>query len=321
MTIHLSRLAAIAVALESTPGTATAPTLPDDADIVVYEPTITIEPQITARNPVHSKLSKQAPSVGGRAARLTFRTELKGSGTAGTAPSFGPLLQAAGLKETVVAVTSVTYAPDDETIDKTVTVDYYQHQRRFRMVGCKVNFKISADSGSHGMVEWEIRGKLDPTNPLTDDGTADLAAITFESTKPPVFMGTNIASFFSINPLISHFELDAGNTLSLVPSANDATGYKRAHIVDRNPKGSLDPEAIENATFANVLIGKWLNATAGALTVAIGATAGNIITISASATNIEQDSPADREGIVVDQVQFMIAGALDADAEYSIAFT
>lgn len=321
MTIHLSRIAVVAAALEATPGTATAPTLPADADIVAYDPAITVEPQVTPRNPVHSKLSKLGSSVGGRAARFTFRTELKGSGTAGTAPSFGALLQACGLKETVVAVTSVTYTPDDETTDKTVTIDFYQHNRRFRLVGCKGNFKIMAESGSHGMIEWEFRGKLDPTNPLTNDGTAALASITYESTKPPVFMGTNIATFFTVNPLLNRFEFDAGNVLTLVPSANDPTGYKRSHIVDRNPSGSLDPEMIENATFANTFIGRWLNATSGALSVVIGATAGNIITISAAANQIQQVSPGDREGIGVDQVQFQITGTLDADAEYSIAFT
>ncbi len=44
---------------------------------------------------------------------VDFDVELQGCGTAGTAPAFGPLLKACGLSETVVAVTSVAYQPDE----------------------------------------------------------------------------------------------------------------------------------------------------------------------------------------------------------------
>ncbi|MCK7495178.1 MAG: hypothetical protein MZW92_31855 [Comamonadaceae bacterium] len=43
--------------------------------------------------------------------QLTFDVEIKGSGAAGTAPELGVLLKGCGFGETVVAVTSVTYAP------------------------------------------------------------------------------------------------------------------------------------------------------------------------------------------------------------------
>lgn len=321
MTLHLSRIGVVAVALETTPGTAVAPTLPADATILVYDPQIAPDPQVTPLNPVHSKLSKRGHVVGGRSIRFTFRSELRGSGTAGTAPTFGKLLQAAGLKETLVVSTSATYAPDDETLDKTVTLDFYDHQRRFRLTGCKANFKIRANAGEPGWIDWEVRGKMDPTDPLTDDGTDGLAAITYGTTKPPVFMGTNIASFFSQNPLLNSFELDAGNSITLVPSANDPTGFKRSHIVDRNPVGSFDSEKVENATFASTLIGRWVTGATGALSVALGATAGNIITITAATIQITQVTPGDREGIGTDQVQYAVLGTPDNDAEYSIAFT
>lgn len=321
MTLHLSRIGVIAVAIETTPGTALAPTLPGDATTLVYDPQVAPDPQVTPLNPVHSKLSKRGHVVGGRSIRFTFRTELRGSGTAGTAPTYSKLLQASGLKETLVAITSATYAPDDETLDKTVTLDFYDHRRRFRIVGGKVNFKIHANAGEPGWIDFEVRGKMDPTDPLTDDGTDGLAAITYGTTKPPVFMGTNIASFFTQNPLLNSFELDAGNSITLVPSANDPTGFKRSHIVDRNPVGSFDSEKVENATFGSTLIGRWVTGTTGALSVALGATAGNIITIAAAVIQITQVTPGDREGIGTDQVQYAILGTPDSDAEYSIAFT
>jgi hypothetical protein len=54
--------------------------------------------------------STRGTLVANKRVSITFDVELSGSGTAGTAPAFGPLLKAAGLSETVVAITSVTYA-------------------------------------------------------------------------------------------------------------------------------------------------------------------------------------------------------------------
>jgi hypothetical protein len=54
--------------------------------------------------------STRGTLVANKRVSITFDVELAGSGSAGTAPAFGPLLKAAGLSETVVAVTSVTYA-------------------------------------------------------------------------------------------------------------------------------------------------------------------------------------------------------------------
>lgn len=44
-------------------------------------------------------------------AKITFNVELSPSGTAGTAPAWGPLLRACGVAETIAAATSVTYNP------------------------------------------------------------------------------------------------------------------------------------------------------------------------------------------------------------------
>ena len=47
---------------------------------------------------------------------VTFEVEMAGSGTAGTAPAFGPLLKACGNSETIVTDTSVTYAPSKQQL-------------------------------------------------------------------------------------------------------------------------------------------------------------------------------------------------------------
>lgn len=327
MTTHLTRIAVLAVAVESTPGTAAAPTLPTDAAIVVYEPNVTWDPTITPRDPVHSKLSKPGAIVGSRRGTVTFRTEIKGSGTAGTAPMLDVLLKGCGCSVANVVATSDIYTPDDVNFGvaaanpATVTMDFYQDKRRFRMVGCMGNPRITARSGEPGWLEFEFQGVSDPTDPLTNDDVASIAAITYESTKPPAFMGSTRGTFFATNPLLSTFELDFGNEVTVIPSANAVNGYSHARIVNRNPTGSFDSEMVENATFGNTAHGRWVNGTEGALSVILGATAGNIFTLAAAAMQITGVSPGDRDGIGVDTISFQINSALDSDAEFSLKFT
>ena len=53
--------------------------------------------------------SEQLPA--GIHSELDFEVELAGSGAAGTAPAWGPLIRACGMSETITAATDVKYAP------------------------------------------------------------------------------------------------------------------------------------------------------------------------------------------------------------------
>ncbi len=201
-------------------------------------------------------------------------------------------------------------------------MDLYQHQRRFRMIGCMGNARMTARSGEPAFIEFEFSGVVDDTDPLTDDDTESLAAITYETTKPPAFMGASTVTFIGITPYTTQWELDFGNTVTVIPSANAAHGYDHARIVDRNPNGSLDVEAVEQGTYSNSTHGAWEAGTKGAMTIVIGATAGNICTLTTgSKTQITNVQPQDRDGIVVDQTSYEIKATPDSDSEFSIAFT
>jgi len=69
------------------------------------------------RNNLQPSLSRITQVAGERSAVISFSTEVKGSGTAGTAPpNLSKPMQACGFDETIVAVTSVTYAPVSEAV-------------------------------------------------------------------------------------------------------------------------------------------------------------------------------------------------------------
>ena len=88
---------------------------------------------------------------------VTFEVEMVGSGAAGTAPAFGPVLKACGNSETVVTSTSVTYAPVSSSFDS-VTLYYYTDGVRHKVTGARGSFSISAEVGAIPVISFTMIG-------------------------------------------------------------------------------------------------------------------------------------------------------------------
>lgn len=114
MTTTLIRMrnAAVAVKLETTPGTDAIAGTPAAGDWVAADATIAMNP-ITISDPSFTgSLDTQPDSIGGFRPTITLNVPLRGSGTAGTPPTLGALLQACTMKltETTAAVGAPTAA-------------------------------------------------------------------------------------------------------------------------------------------------------------------------------------------------------------------
>jgi len=111
----------IAAREEETEGTAI--TLSNTyADIKCENVTFTPDLPFYPRAATSASFSRFAGTSGGpRFAEIAFEVSIAGSGTAGTAPSWGPLLKACGFYESLVASTSATYGP--RTANPSTTVD------------------------------------------------------------------------------------------------------------------------------------------------------------------------------------------------------
>ena len=112
MATLLSRQAIVAGKIEVTEGT--AETLAGTDALLVYDVAFTPDVATFERTPARSTLSK-LPSVRGvKLGTLTFRTELKGSGSVGTAPEWDEFLQGCGFAKAAVssiAIGAVTGGP------------------------------------------------------------------------------------------------------------------------------------------------------------------------------------------------------------------
>src|SRR5690349_14386461 len=108
MTIS-TREQALFAKLESTFGTFNTPVGADALQVMNLKPNPAENLRWVKREIISAFLNDAQGLYAGALFGFEFDVELKGSGAAGTAPRFGPLLQACGMTETIVPATSVAY--------------------------------------------------------------------------------------------------------------------------------------------------------------------------------------------------------------------
>jgi hypothetical protein len=264
------------------------------------------------RENTSSSLSQFSSVAGARSATIEFDVEIKGSGTAGTAPALGKLLQGCGFGETLVAVTSATYKPASASI-ASLTVAGYVDGVCKKIWGARGNVQLKLKAGSPGALHFTFTG--------ADFSVTDVAllstGVAYESTKPPAFLSASL-TVDSYAALLDSLTIDMGNKIALRKDANSGSGHKSAVIAGRSPKITIDPEFVLVAAYD--FYGKWRSGNEGALTCALTGAAGNICTITAPKVQYVGVSDQEREGIQV----VGIDGRLNRNAgddELQIAFT
>lgn len=307
----------IGIKIEATQGTAVPVTATDFllAEDVSIAPSL----QLLQRNSKRNSLDQLAHVVGKRHFEVSFKTEVKGSGTAGTAYApLDALMQACGFSSTTVAVTSVTYAPISSPPSsnfygpgKSVSIEVYLDGIKHVAAGCVGDVSIQIEAGGIAYYHFTLKGLYaQPTD--TTAGTQ-----TYNATLPAIVESASFSAL-SFAAIISKLEISAGNTISERPSASAAGGLLGFSITDRNPKGSFDPEAETIAThdFYNKLIA----GTQGIVTVTIGATAGNITTISCPKAQYAGLKSGNRNGFLTFEIPLVLAQST-GDDWVSIALT
>jgi len=292
----LKKRSVLLVKEESVYGTDPTPSASTDAllgiDVKVKE-----TPTAEERPVNKATLGKTASLLGKIHTEISFSVELKGSGTKGTAPRIGDLLEACGFTETIYAGSSVSYAPASASI-KSVTIYAYLDGRLHIVKGARGSVKINIEAGKRGLLEFTMKGLYAaPTD------TA-LPSATYEETVPPVAKGCTLSVNSVTSLVVQKTEIDLGNKVAERPSLIGTGGIAGFDITERDPSITLDPEAVSIATYdfrADLLT------TPRAFSLTIGATAGNIITVTAPKLNTKSFEYADRDGILVESIKGELA--------------
>lgn len=248
---------------------------------------------------------------------LKFKTPLRGNRTDGSADDISagsisqaieidPLFQACDYAATYTAESgsgtrdgNVIYAHTDPT-DEGVKVAFYfwTKQKKHSIQQAKGTFQVVAEAGKIPYIEWTFSGLY--VAPVDATFPTDAA---FEDTKPPLVIGCGTVTIGAYTPVFTRLDLSVNNTVSRRLDIAATDGIKGFIITDHQPTGSIDPEAVTEAT--NPFWANWKSDAVKTLTVAIGSQTGNKIQITAVTQAIDVNY-GEREGLRIHNKQFEV---------------
>jgi len=244
---------------------------------------------------------------------LSFGVFMVGSGAAGTAPKYDPILKACGLSAATVSSTSVTYTPSTLATQSSVTFYVNYDGVRHKVTGCRGTFSISCAVNEIPRINFEMQGIFNtPTDTALPTVTKSLQP------DPVLFKNGNTSSFsvFGFSGALQSWELDFANEVIYRELVG---GTKEALITDRRPSGSMVIEAValSSKNFFTLATGT----TTGTNTWSHSGGAGNIVTVSCPQTDLGQPTYEDSDGITMLNLPFYATPTDAGSDEFSLAFT
>lgn len=255
---------------EVTPGVDPTPTPAANSILVRAAMPQMINAEFVERNNLRGYKGNFGQLAVGVHREFEFEVELAGSGAAGTAPKWAPLLMACGFSETLVVSTTATYQPISSG-DTTVTLYGYLDGLLFKMTLCKGTVSFELNAKAIPVMKFKFFGEY---SAATD--TTFPTGMVFTGFTKPLTVGKVNTPTFSIHGhagVCSALSFDVANALTY----RDLIGYSGAFSADRKPTGSA---TIELPSVASANFGELARlGTEGALQVIHGTTAGNIIQV------------------------------------------
>lgn len=288
----LARKKQLAAKIESVKGTRETSLAAADADVLADSIDFSFAPEEIQREYLRATFSKDTSIVGPLIATIACKVELKGSGTATTAPSWGKLLTGCGFAETVGS-SSVTYQVDTDDADtETLTMGVYNDGHLRILYGARgtVTFEFTANRMAYANYAF--------TGMYYDDSDTAMLSPTYESTLPVPFRDCSFTLNFGTpwtGAVFSSLNFDMGNEVSMREDANSSTGLAYAQIVNRNPRGTIDLDKVLVATqdFSSFLT----TPTTGSVAFDIGSAAGNTLSFSIPKMQILSLPDSERDGV------------------------
>lgn len=192
-----------------------------------------------------------------------------------------------------------------------LTVGGYEDGIRKLLKGSRGSCKMLFRNGEPVMAENSFMGV---EAGVTD--TALLSSISYETTKPPVFMNATITCD-GVSLKISELDIDLAAVLAAREDVGDVRGILSYMITDRDPAGSFNPEML--AVTTHDFHTKWFENTEMELDVPWGSAAGNKFEFYAPKAVYNKIDDEEREGIQSARCTFDLNAALAlGDTEWAL---
>lgn len=291
----LTRRRLLLAKIETTYGTDAIPTGAANA-ILVKNLTITpMEATVVSRDLVRPYMGNFENLIADAHVKAEFEVEMAGSGAAGTVPGYGVLLRGCAFSETVLATTSVTYAPitsSQESVTLYFQMDGVQH----------------SITGARGDMEMTLNAKAIPSFKFTFTGTynqptaTSLAAATFTLFQSPLVANSTNTPVFTIGgyaPVLDQFSLKVGNQVEF----RSLIGAQYTQIMDRKVSGQMSFEAV--TPDVKDFFTPALTAAKSVLALTHGTAAGNIVKVNMPAVNLNNPTYTDNSGVQMLQIPYV----------------
>lgn len=291
------KLEALWAAIETVYNTEETIAATDVLEVENLQPNPTESIKIIERNIVRSSLAPQVHQIGGELFGFAFDVEWKSGGTRGSPSTMSRLLRACGMKETIVAITSVTHEPESDTsLHDSLTFFYREGPNMRKVTGARGNAVLNVEAGGRFMFSFTFIGHL------SDELVEAAPSETPETTAPPVFRGATFTAK-AIATAIGKLSVDLGNTMSIAPDPNSPDSFGEIRIGARKVAGSFDPEAQSIAV--HDFIGDLRTAAEFALaTGVLGTSEGNEIALSLPRCQYTNIAPGEREALRIYEASF-----------------
>lgn len=257
-----------------------APTGADNAILATNIVLTPMEGQDVSRELELPWLAAQATIPAGLHTRLQFRVELVPSGTAGTAPAWGPLLRACAVAETVDAETSVTYNPVTDG-HESVTIHFWIGGTRFVARGSRGTCILRFTAQGIPYLEFDFRGLF----ALPSEQARPVPALS-AFLKPDLVTSARTPKFEidGKKMVMRTFALDLGNRVE----PRFLVGAESILITDKAESVSAQVEAVPLSTFDPYAASE--SQAVVPIELAHGTAAGRIATLAIETAQLQRQS-------------------------------
>ncbi|MCU0826655.1 MAG: phage tail tube protein [Tabrizicola sp.] len=211
-------------------------------------------------------------------AKFKFKVELAPSGTAGTAPAWGPLLRACACAQVVNAGVSVVYNPITDN-HESGTLKLYVDGILFQALGVRGTAKFTVNAQGIPYIEFEFTGLFaQPSDATTTNPT-------LTPFQKPRIVSSTFTPVFTINGVamvMRTFSLDLKNKVE----PRFLVGKEEILITQREDMIATQVETMPLADFNPFVLAA--NATPVAVNLVHGTGAGNIATLNAPAAQMQR---------------------------------
>ena len=235
--------------------------------------------------------------------------ELVGSGTAGTAPAWGPLMRACGMDQTITAGVSVAYAPVSYGRES-VSLYFNLDGVLTKLLGVRGTWKLAFEPGKIPKIVFSLTGLF---SAMTDTA---FPTNTYTAFKTPVLVSDTNTTFsiHGVSVPLHSLDIDFGNKVELYLPVNSTS----VEITGREVSGAASVEA--SSVAAKDWAGIFKARTRSTLSVVHGIAAGYIATLAAPSIEIGEPEVTQVQGIVANKIPLAMC-PVSGDDELTLTLT